>query len=145
VCERLSQYIESRAFYGIEENWNTRASLRSGFTRVFHVVWLSISAARIHSRCFCTACPAAESKDSGFSILSKGETRSRYKFEVSSNSAIRAATRVTSFPPDYLADGESREDCVGNVYPSPPLAPESASRKISILSLLRAVVSPRGV
>lgn len=76
---------------------------------------------------------------------------SRYKFEDSGNSAIRAATRVTSFPPDYLANGEGAEDCVGNVYPpSMLLTGGSASRKyrLRVLSLslsLRAAFNKRAL
>lgn len=46
------------------------------------------------------------------SVVPKGErVRSRYKFEDYGNSAIRPAARVTSFPPDYLADGEGEGLC----------------------------------
>lgn len=77
--------------------------------------------------------------------MSKGErVRSRYKFEDYGNSAIRAATRVTSFPPDYLADGAARaEDCVGNAYPSTPLAGEHVAENIDPPAPFRAAFSPR--
>jgi len=111
MTPRFDDRTRSRTIRDAEESEENRGRKIEGFE-------LSIGTMRVLR-------PAVDAKDNSFSLslslslslcfsLERGELENaRYKFEESGNSAIRAAraTGVTSFPPDYLANGEGGGSC----------------------------------
>lgn len=138
--ERLSWYIESRTFHSVGEH-GIRGKPSSGIYAASFSCGIAIDkrgkdAARDAFVRFVRPQPVKIA----VSVVSKGErVRSRYKFEDYGNSAIRAATRVTSFPWDYLADGEGGGLCWQRIL----LCRGARRGKYRSSTPVRAAFSPR--